>query len=138
MRNMRNKGMLAIAVGFFVFWLAVLYAGADHPPPPGFVLLVLLVAVAAVLVYVRTPTYVAWAATRRAGRLWRVLGEGCAVGALFGVAPLLLPGGGEPSVTPGWEAYLVWFLVLGGVGAVNAVLVYACGVLLASIRKHHP
>ena len=135
---MRNKGALAIAVGFFVFWLAVLYAGADHPPPPGFVLLVLLVAVAAALVYVRTPTYVDWAATRRAGRLWRVLGEGFAVGVLFGVAPVLLPGGGEPSVAPGWGAYLLWFLVLGGVGVANAVLVYACSALLASILKRRP
>ena len=44
---------------FFLFWLVVLYAGADHPPPPGFVALVLLDLAVAALVYWRVPVYLA-------------------------------------------------------------------------------
>ena len=46
---MPRRIALLSAVIFFLFWLAVLYAGADHPPPPGFIAVVLndLVAVLA-------------------------------------------------------------------------------------------
>jgi len=38
---------LILALAFFTIWLFILWAGADHPPPPGFVRVVLLDAVAA-------------------------------------------------------------------------------------------
>ena len=38
----RRARALALAAGHFLLWLGVLYAGADHPPPPGFLWLVAL------------------------------------------------------------------------------------------------
>lgn len=39
---MHKRTALLNAFLFFMIWLAILYAGADHPPPPGFVFVVLL------------------------------------------------------------------------------------------------
>ncbi len=46
------------AVLFFLFWILVLLAGADKPPPPGFLWIFLVVAVSAVVVFWRIPTYI--------------------------------------------------------------------------------
>ena len=43
--------VLLNAVIFFLFRLTVLYPGADHPPPPGFIAVMLIDLVAAGLVY---------------------------------------------------------------------------------------
>lgn len=48
---------IAIAVAFFVGWLVILYAGAGHPSPPGFPVVVLLDLVAAFVVYRRVSVY---------------------------------------------------------------------------------
>ena len=51
---MRLKKVARInAVGFFTFWLPVLLAGADKPPPVGFLWIALVVALSAVVVYRR-------------------------------------------------------------------------------------
>ena len=39
----------AIAIGFFVIWLGILLAGADFPPPVGFLWVIFLDVVAALL-----------------------------------------------------------------------------------------
>ncbi len=62
-----------IAIGFFVFWLLVLAAGADKPPPRGFFWIALAVVVCAAVVYWRIPTYIVWQRTRRSSRYWRVV-----------------------------------------------------------------
>jgi len=84
-----DRGALAIAAGFFVVWLCVLYLGADHPPPRGFVWLVVLALVASVMVYLRTPTYAEWHATRRSRRVLRMLLDGALVGLAFGTLTLV-------------------------------------------------
>ena len=66
---MHRLAALLNAVLFFLFWLIVLYAGADHPPSPGFVAGVLLDLIAAGLVYWRVPIYLAWIASRRRNAL---------------------------------------------------------------------
>ena len=52
-----TQSRFVIAAGFFVVWVGILYAGADHPPPLGFIRLVLLCLLAAGIVYLRVPTY---------------------------------------------------------------------------------
>ena len=124
----------AVAVGFFVIWLGILLAGADFPPPIGFLWIILLDIVAAGLVYVRVPTYINWFDNRKRGRLLRVLLDGLASGLVFALMTILLPGGGEPSVPPSdLVDHIFWFAVLGAVGAANAGLVY-CTVYLS--KKH--
>jgi hypothetical protein len=121
----RSRARLLIAAGFFIFWLAVLVAGADFPPPPGFLLVVFFDLLAAAGVYHRIPAYADWAATRRPHRILRVLAEGAAAGLFLGLLTLLSPFGGEPSAPPpGWIEHFVWLTVLAGVGVVNALGVY--------------
>jgi hypothetical protein len=120
---------LVFAIGFFVFWLVVLYAGADHPPPTGFVWAVLLDAIAAWLVYLRVPSYMRWALDRKSYRWLRVVRDGVAVGLLFATIPLLVPGTGEPDVHPTFQHRVVWYLVLAAVGAANSMLAYSLSAM---------
>jgi len=53
------------AAVFFFFWLVVLLAGADMPPPIAFLWVVPVVALSAVVVYLRIPTYVNWSGTQK-------------------------------------------------------------------------
>ena len=80
---MHKRTALLNAVIFFLFWLAVLYAGADHPPPPGFVAVVLLDLAAAGLVYWRVPVYTGWIAARGVSALPLVVRDGLVAGLLF-------------------------------------------------------
>ena len=122
-----------VAIGFFVIWFGILLAGADFPPPTGFLWIILLDLVAALLVYVRVPSYVTWFDRRRRGRLLFALLDGLACGLVFAFAAILLPGGGEPSLPPpGLIDHLIWFAVVGAVGAVNAGAIYC--VLYVSRR----
>jgi len=123
---MTEHRRIAITLGFFIFWLVILYAGADHPPPPGFLIVVLFDLLAAMGVYFCVPAYAAWSRAHRPHHLLRVAAEGAAAGLLLGLITLLLPLGGEPTVpSPGRIEYLIWFIVLAGVGAINTLAVYA-------------
>jgi hypothetical protein len=124
-----RRPALAIATVFFFGWLGILYAGADHPPPPGFALLVLIDLLAAAVVAWRVPTYVAWSRAQRPRRWLLALLEGAAAGLI--VAGVVIPFGGEPSVQPSATAYVTWFAVLGAVGAANTLLIYGVSAYLA-------
>ncbi len=119
-----RQSQLVIAAGFFIVWVGILYAGADHPPPVGFIWLVLLCLLASGIVYLRVPTYANWSATGRRFRLLRVFVDGIVAGILFALIPLLFNGGGEPGIQPTWVDRMIWFAVLAGVGAANAMLIY--------------
>lgn len=121
---MSRQSRLIIAAGFFVVWIGILYAGADHPPPVGFLWLVLLCLLAAGVVYLRMPTYANWSATRHRFRLIRVFLDGIVAGLIFALIPLVFNGGGEPGIQPTWADRMIWFAVLAGVGAANAMIVY--------------
>ena len=120
------------AVLFFCFWLFILYAGADHPPPPGFILIVLLVLVCALLVYWRVPIYIEWHIARQKHRWYRVLRDGVVTGLVIALLVMILPGGGEPSVTPQMIDRLIWFSILGIMGAINTVAIYLVNAFIAS------
>ena len=118
------------AIVFFVFWLLVLLAGADKPPPIGFIWIVLTVGICAAVVYWRVPTYIDWARTRRVGRYWRVLLDGAVAGTIIAL-PFALQGSGEPSVTMQPVDYVIWFSVLAGMGILNSVAIYFINALVA-------
>ena len=113
------------AGGVFGIWLAAALAVADKPPPLGFVLVIALLLMCAVLVYYRAIVYLSWHDDSRRGRALRALSEGFAAGlaaALF----FALFSRGEPSVAITMSGLLIWFVLLGSLGAATAVLVYAC------------
>ena len=122
---------ISLATGFFVFWLGVLYAGADHPPPTGFLWAILLDLLAAALVYIRVPTYLNWARSRTPLRVLRALRDGAGVGLIFAAVALLLPGTGQPGIHPTVVDRILWFLVLAAVGSGNAGVTYGLCALLA-------
>lgn len=126
------------AILFFAFWLAVLYAGADHPPPPGFIWLVLLTLAAACLVYWRVGTYLTWIERGRPRHLLRVIGEGFGVGLAFallaGAASSLLRYG-EPTVRPQASSYLIWLCVVGVVGAATAAAIYLINLMVIRLAR---
>jgi hypothetical protein len=117
------------AIIFFIFWLLVLLAGADKPPPLGFIWLILAVGLCSAAVYWRVPTYIDWARTRRAGRYWRALLDGAVAGLLIAV-PFALNGSGEPSITMQPADYAIWFAVLAVMGMLNSVALYLINALM--------
>ncbi len=122
---------LALAIGFFVAWVTILLLGADWPPPPGFVWIVVLDVIAAILVYLRIPVYINWCRNEKPYRSVRAAMEGLLVGTFFGAAVLIFHAQGEPGInTPPFSAHAIWIAVLGSVGAVNAWLVYFASVMI--------
>jgi len=134
---MTHQCMAAIiAVLFFFVWLAILYAGADHPPPPGFIVVLLLDLVAALLVFWRVPYYLDWMQTGLTHRLLWVMRDGLVAGIAFALlAMLLVPvlGSGEPTVIPTIKDMAIWFAVLAAVGIANALAIYFATVMMAKV-----
>ena len=130
-----SKRPATIAIIFLTVWTGVLLAGADHPPPMGFLRLIPILIGCAILVYLRVPTYTDWSENRESGRIIKVAAEGLLGGMIVGLLVILLSATGEPNVllTHGAE-YGIWLTVLGTMGAVNALLVYVC----SSVSRHDP
>ena len=118
------------AIVFFLFWILVLLAGADFPPPLGFIWIVVAVAVCAAVVFWRVPTYIDWSRTRRPGRYWRVVLDGIVAGLIVAL-PFVIGGSGEPSVTMQPLDYVIWFAVLAVMGIFNSVAIYGINALVA-------
>ena len=112
--------------------MLILLAGADFPPPVGFLWLVIVVAACAAVVYWRVPTYIDWHRTQRPGRQWRVLLEGIAAGIVVAV-PFALRGIVEPSITAQPVSYAIWFAIVGFMGAINWTVIYAINALVIRI-----
>ena len=125
-----QKTALINAIIFFIFWLLVLLAGADKPPPIGFLWIVLVIALSALVVYWRIPTYVQWSQTQQPLRLLRVALEGFVAGLVVAL-PFALRGSGEPSVTMQPIDYVGWFVVLGMMGMLNSLALYVINAVVA-------
>lgn len=127
-----HRAAFILAVGFFTVWLGLLYSGADHPPPLGFLWVFPFAALGAWIVYIRTPHYIQWSRLRKKHRIFHVLIEGIAVGFLFAFIIQLLPGTGEPNIPPpSWRDIIIWFAVLAVLGASNASAVYFFSAMIA-------
>ena len=99
-------------------------AGADTPPPFGFLWIVVGLVVICVAIGLALPWL--WRVRERSG-VWSVLWRTTTLGALVGLvlaALFGLGGSGEPSAPPmAGIDYAIWFTVLTIVGAVNGVIV---------------
>ncbi|MFL7838694.1 MAG: hypothetical protein ACK2T4_10830 [Candidatus Promineifilaceae bacterium] len=124
------------AVLFFFFWLLILLAGADFPPPIGFLWVILAIAGCAVVVYWRIPTYIDWYLTQRPGRRAHVILDGLIAGFVIAVV-FILNRKGEPSVPNRRLAdYALWFAILGLMGVLNAATLYLISMFFLRKLEH--
>ena len=105
-------------------WLAIMLAGSDVPPPPGFVWIPIGLAVICTGMVFAMPWL--WR-VRTARGLFAVVRRTTMIGAVVGfvlAAIFAVKGSGEPSIPPmDFADYMIWFSVVMVVGAVNGVLV---------------
>lgn len=104
-----------VSVALFVFLVVVGLAGADKPPPPGFLIWILLAGVASLIAWWRAPH---WIRPLDGAR------DGAWMGLLAGV--VLASGPGEPSIE-----VTFWLRALWVVGAV--VMAALGGWLLGAV-----
>ena len=114
---------LACASGLLVGLVATAFAGADKPPPLGFLWLVVILAAASVGVFIRLKRHLASgrAGERRRARLVGVEGMIGGVGVAVALAAI---GGGEPSVVVSLESRLLGLALAAAVGAILALTVW--------------
>jgi len=128
----KTRDSASIAIVFIAIWLAVFYAGADHPPPSRFTWLIALVCLCGFVVFLRIPSYASWQTSGGPGRLLWAMGDGLLAGLVVGIITLQIPNTGEPSVAGAhFTGVLIWFAVLMTLGALNALLIYVLASILA-------
>jgi hypothetical protein len=118
---------------FFGTWLLLALAIADFPPPPGFVIVLLILFACALLVYLRVPVYLHWRAEGAKGRTLRVVRDGFFGGGAIALLSLFSPG--EPSIDPELSDRLIGISLLFGLGIGNALAAYAFGSWLDRRRR---
>jgi Kef-type K+ transport system membrane component KefB len=124
---------LSCSVGLFLTATAVALAAAEKPPPVGFLTLVVALAVLSAVTYVRLLANMRSLGTRRWGRFVHVAVEGLAGGlALAIVLTLAFRGGPEGSTRP--ADLVIWLEVVGVVGALAAIAVWAAALGLRARR----
>ncbi len=115
----------AVAITFFCLSITTLLAGADGPPPVGFLWWVGLVLLGAESVRRRIPTYLLWAQNEKSRRWLLCMRDGAFMGLVMAVMAMLMPGTGEPSAPlPQPIDRVIWILVLMAVGMVCSAAVY--------------
>lgn len=113
-----------IATGFVLAWLLILLAGADHPPPIGFLGLIPLLLLGGLVIYWRMPVYARWKSSARPWRLFRVVAEGAVAGLVVAMLLAAAPWSGEPGIRLTSTGRLVGLLALSTLGAVHALIAY--------------
>lgn len=108
--------MIGVSTGLLVVVVACL--GADWPPPPGFVALVVAAAVLAVLISVALPRWRARGSRSLAGPA----AQGAAVVVAMWWGAALLPFTGEPTVSPSLWDHLIGAGLAAGVGAIGGAV----------------
>jgi hypothetical protein len=122
---------IVIAILFFIFWLATLYAGADHPPPLRFLFVIFLDFTASLLVYFRVSVYSEWYQTCKQNRIIRICCEGFFAGLTFALTTMVVSSLGMSLVLTKQSAIL--FAVVGMVGTGNAMSVYFLCILIPKL-----
>ena len=118
---------------FFGTWLVFALAIADFPPPPGFVIVPLILIACALLLYLRLPVYLGRRAAGAKGHALMVVRDGLLGGGAIALLSLLSPG--EPSIQPGFSDRLIGIGVFIGLGIGNALAAYAVGLWLDRPRR---
>jgi hypothetical protein len=115
-----------VATSFLIGWLLVMLAGADWPPPVGFLWFVVMALGCAVAVYKRVPVYLHWLQCQLRWRWLRCLRDGLVMG--FAMATIAWLGTASWAQGP-WESHVIWFAVVSVVGVFNALAVNGVAML---------
>ena len=132
MTTSNKKTALINALAFFLIYSLFLYAIADHPPPRGFIWVIVAGVVLAGLIYYRVPTYVEWSLQRKKNRRLRVMLDGLCVGIVIAVISILFSQG-EPGVTPTVLSIMSFIIFFGLAGSFTSSVIYIINALI--VRK---
>lgn len=122
--RLRRTARLCAIAAFGTFSLLAL-AGADWPPPPGFLILEALLATLSVVVYIRVRSRLA--ASRSGRRVPVAALEGILAGFAFGLV-FIATRAGDPDITISPRDHAVWLSVLAAVGGVSAQALWVLAV----------
>jgi uncharacterized membrane protein len=136
-RNGRRRLSAQVGLAAAVLFVLVMAAGADRPPPPGFVLVIAFGVLLGVVVWRALPLLLDLWDTRGAGpAICRAALAGFLAGlALWALTSVISTG--EPSIDVDPAARLIGFTVVGVVGAFGASALTATGRLLDHRRRRH-
>lgn len=119
--------------------IAMMLAGSDRPPPPGFLAVIATAVVLGFAVAVLVPRMLGRA--DRVGALRAALaavGVGAAIGAAVAL-PYIAVGPGEPSTpAPGPADLAVFVVVVAGAGALAGALIAALALTLDRVSRSGP
>jgi hypothetical protein len=121
------------SLGLFVVAVAIGLAGADKPPPPGFLILVAALAVLSAVAHLRLVANLRALGDLRWGRFVRIGVEGLLGVVALALSLTVITGGGPEGSTRSGEIAILC-VVVGIVGAVAAVLVWAAALGLRARR----
>lgn len=105
-----------------LFLVTVAYLGADKPPPPGFLVVVLMAVALTGLVAFALPRWRATKALPQCGKARSPALQGAVVGLALWAVALLLPFSGEPTITPGVLDYAIGAALAASLGAAGAAI----------------
>lgn len=114
--------LIAGAVGGFVVVLGLL--GADKPPPPGFVVVVLMALSLVGLIAYVLPRWRAVKAVPECRSIRGHAAQGALVGVAYWLIAVALPISGEPGITPSVIDYVVAAAVAASLGAAGAAILF--------------
>lgn len=114
--------MIAGAVGGFV--LVIAFLGADKPPPPGFLAVILMALSLVGLVAFALPRWRAVKAVPQCRSIRGHAAQGALVGVVYWLIALALPITSDPSITPTVIDYLIAAAIAASLGAAGAAILF--------------
>lgn len=132
-----SRNSFWVALSFFVFWLIVMYLGADHPAPWGFIWIPIIDFMLSILVYRRSSLYFALLREGKKGSILIALKDGLLAGfALSGITSTIALLRDDVAYRNGATDVLAWMAVITALGAISSLGVYAiCGLVTKLGRK---
>jgi hypothetical protein len=125
---------ISCSVGLFLSTTAIALAVAAKPPPLGFLVLVAVLAVLSAVAYLRLLANMRALGSRRWGRFVYVAVEGLVGGLALAVfLTLAFRGGPEGSTRP--ADLVIWFELVGVIGALAAMVAWAAALGLRARRR---
>lgn len=116
-RPTRRDWVIALGTGLGLILVALM--GADRPPPPGFLAVVIGASILAPLIAFALPRWRGPGARRQP---WRPAAEGALVASALWIVAVLLPFSGEPTVSPSATDRLIGAGVAAALGSIGATV----------------